>query len=199
MLRMLVIDCHDSFVYNLVQLLREQTLAEFDICSVDAVPLDKLHLYDALLLSPGPGTPDELPLLMQAIAQCERTHAMLGICLGHQALTLHFSGSLRQIVHPRHGHLSQLKHTGDPIFHGLEQGTAVGRYHSWVTSEQALPEVLEIIATCTEERTEIMAIRHKDLPIYGLQFHPESMITEEGWRYIHNFLTIAQAHQTKDC
>lgn len=190
--RLLVIDCKDSFVYNLVQLLREQELCAFDICSVDAVPLDRLHQYDALLLSPGPGVPSELPLLMQAIDLCEQTHAILGVCLGHQALALHYGAQLRQIPSPKHGHSSELHYTPDPIFEGLAPHPAIGRYHSWVIAPETLPTGLEVIGSCTEGgRTEIMAIRHKNRPIYGVQFHPESIITQDGWRYIHNLLRIA--------
>lgn len=195
MLRLLVIDCKDSFVYNLVQLLREQKLYTFDICSVDAVPTDQLHLYDALLLSPGPGVPNELPLLMQAINLCEHTHAILGVCLGHQALALHYGASLKQIQSPKHGHPSQLRYNTDPIFDRLPPSATIGRYHSWVIDKATIPATLEVIGSCTEDgETEIMAIRHKSRPIYGIQFHPESIITTDGWRYIHNFLHIAHQH-----
>lgn len=188
MVRLLVIDCFDSFVYNLVQILRESRICTYDICTADNIPLESLSNYDALLLSPGPGVPEELPLLMQAIALCANSHHILGICLGHQAIGVYFGGKLRQIERPLHGHTDTLHHTGTSILEGIEPCSKIGRYHSWVVDEVTLPCCLEILGVSGSSDTEIMAMCHQSLPIYGLQFHPESIMTQDGKRYIINFL-----------
>lgn len=188
MVRLLVIDCFDSFVYNLVQILREWRGCTFCVCRADAIPLDALAHYDALLLSPGPGVPGDLPLLGQTLELCAATHHILGVCLGHQAIALHFGARLRQLSKPLHGHTDQLVHTEGSILRGLPQGASIGRYHSWVVDECSLPPCLQVLGRASSSPEEIMALRHRDLPIYGLQFHPESMMTHRGERYIHNFL-----------
>lgn len=188
MVRVLVIDCFDSFVYNLVQILRELEGCTYDIVPADAVPLGELEAYDALLLSPGPGIPQELPLLMQTLQLSEATHHILGICLGHQAIALHFGAKLRQLERPLHGHIDELRHRGEGLLSGLSDGTAIGRYHSWVVDEETLPPSLEVLGVSAHSPREIMVLRHRTRPIYGVQFHPESLMTEAGQLYLRNFL-----------
>lgn len=188
MVRLLVVDCFDSFVYNLVQILRESGVCTYDIVPADAIPLDRLGAYDALLLSPGPGVPCELPLLMEALRLAERTHHILGICLGHQAIGLHFGAKLRQIERPLHGHIDRLEHQGKGWLRDLPPRSEIGRYHSWVLDERTLPPCLEVLGVSAQSPDEIMAIAHSTLPIYGVQFHPESLMTERGTYYLHSFL-----------
>lgn len=193
MVQILVIDCFDSFVYNLVQILDESGLCTYDIVPADAIELSDLSTYDALLLSPGPGVPTELPLLMQVLQLCERTHHILGICLGHQAIGLHFGAQLRRLMRPLHGHTDILRHGGEGLLRGLNSLTSIGRYHSWVIDEHTLPSCLQVLGVSDLSPTEIMAIRHRELPIYGLQFHPESLMTEAGNRYLLSFLSEVTA------
>lgn len=189
MVRVLVVDCFDSFVYNLVQILREWGGCTYDIVPADGIPLDRLSTYNALILSPGPGVPTELPLLMQTLKQCERTHHIFGICLGHQAIGLHFGAKLRQLARPLHGHIDALVYeVAPPLLAGLASCPHIGRYHSWVIDERTLPPCLEVVGVSAQSPSEIMAIRHRELPIYGVQFHPESLMTEGGRLYLHNFL-----------
>ncbi len=203
MLRVLLIDCKDSFVYNLVQILRESTLCTFDIVSVECIPFEDLSKYDSLLLSPGPAKPEDFPELNRCIQQCKKTHTILGVCLGHQALAMHFGATLTQMTNILHGHKSQLIiNKRDNIFRDIRDGSAIARYHSWVIKEDTLPKTLEVLARTTEEEGgHIMAIRHKILPIWGLQFHPESMITENGKQYLLNFLqtSIEYKKQNRIC
>ncbi len=196
MLKVLVIDCQDSFVYNLVQILRESELSSFDIVSVFDLSFEQVQSYDSLILSPGPAKPKDFPKLNQVIEQCKETHTIFGICLGHQAIAQHFGAKLVQMTEILHGHSSELViEKEDVLFEGLSNRTAIGRYHSWVIEENSLPKDLEVLArTSPEEGAYIMALRHKALPIWGVQFHPESMITENGREYVLNFLRASIEH-----
>ncbi len=190
MLKVLVVDCQDSFVYNLVQILRESKLCTFEIVSVDKLDFDKLSEYDSLLLSPGPARPEDFPNLIRCIDECKATHTILGICLGHQALAMYFGSTLQQMNNILHGHKSKLCiEKQDDLLTNIKEHSAIARYHSWVVAEDSLAKDLEVLArTSQEEGSHIMAIRHRKRPIWGLQFHPESMITENGKQYLHNFL-----------
>ncbi len=200
MLKVLVIDCQDSFVYNLVQILRESRLCTFDIVSVEAIPFDRLSEYDSLLLSPGPQQPKAYPELERCIAQCKDTHSILGVCLGHQAIAEYFGAELKQMTDILHGHQSRLLiEREDSLFKGVKQYSVIGRYHSWCIDEARLLKDLIILGRTTEEEgSYIMAIKHKALPIWGLQFHPESMMTERGAQYLLNFLQSSIEHKNKN-
>ncbi len=197
MLRVLVVDCKDSFVYNLVQILRESGLCSFDVVSVEGIPFERLSEYDSLLLSPGPAKPEDFPELNRCLEQCQETHTILGICLGHQAIAQYFGARLMQMSHILHGHRSELVISKeDEILEGIEEHSAIARYHSWTIEEETLPNSLEVLARTTEkEGSHIMAMRHKVLPIWGLQFHPESMITENGKQYLLNFLQLSTQYK----
>ena len=176
MIRLLVIDNHDSFVFNIVQLLREHPRVTYDLIREDELCGDEMTRYDALLLSPGPGIPEEYPRMMRLIAEGVGHYPILGICLGHQAIAQHLGATLHS----------------DPVVGGITEGSIVGRYHSWVVSRTDLPACLIPTAYsegAESEHHELMAFRHRQYPIFGLQFHPESMITSSGKAYIEGFVS----------
>lgn len=180
-MKILVIDNYDSFVYNIVQLLRETSrTVNFDVTFNDQIDFDKLPEYNGLLLSPGPGIPSEAGNLLPLIRHCRQTHSILGICLGLQAIAESFGARLKHLDSPLHGHISRLriadKH--DPLTGDLPQPVVVGRYHSWVVDEASLPDCLQVGSY--DEDGNIMSLYHKNLPIYGLQFHPESYMSNCG-------------------
>lgn len=187
MKKILVIDNYDSFVYNLVQILKEYTSCKFDIVRNDMIPFDRLSNYDKILLSPGPGIPEEAGQLMELIDRCHNSHSILGVCLGHQALGQYFGAKLIQVPHPWHGHKSEIKITDieDKLYKDLPRSIAVGRYHSWLLSNDKFPQCIKI--TSTDEDGNIMSFSHKMLPVYGVQYHPESIITEYGKNIIRNW------------
>lgn len=189
MKNVLVINNYDSFVYNAVQLLRESSfLPLIDVVFNDCVCEEDIRRCDGVLLSPGPGIPREAHRLMAMIDEIvRRRNPVLGICLGHQALAEAFGARLRQMEAPLHGHASPLRITdaADPLFRGVEQAT-VGRYHSWVVDPESLPAELKVSAW--DEQGNIMAFYHESLPLHGVQFHPESVITDCGRQIIDNWL-----------
>ena len=184
----LVIDNHDSFVYNLVQILRENERCQFDIVHNDRIDFSSLDRYDKLLLSPGPGIPAEAGDLLALIEYCKTTHDILGVCLGHQAIAEAFGASLQQLAHPKHGHESLLTIVdhSDILYHGLNLPVQVGRYHSWIVNPHTLPSCLRISAL--DEEGHIMSFYHATLPIRGVQYHPESIITRQGRQMINNWI-----------
>lgn len=191
--RILIIDNHDSFVYNLVQLVRE---AE-ESCLFDVVPASLLceemeDMYDALIISPGPGLPTDQPKMMQMLsAFAESKKPILGVCLGCQAIALHYGYKLQQLNSPLHGHTSELIHGAEGILRGLPSKTSIGRYHSWVVDITSGGSTLrEEGFTVDRDGKQTMVIRHESLPIWGLQFHPESIMTAYGSLYINNWLRL---------
>ena len=188
MKRVLVVDNYDSFVYNLVQILREDPLCSFEVVTNDRIPFNRLDEFDYLLLSPGPGIPEEAGDLLALIDRCYRSHAILGVCLGHQAIGQYFGAKLEQMSSPKHGHPStlQIRDHQDRLYKQVTEPIQVGRYHSWLLSTKSFPDCLHI--TATDEEGHIMSFSHKQLPIYGVQFHPESIMTPQGSIMIRNFL-----------
>ncbi|MEQ2909215.1 anthranilate synthase component II [Butyricimonas faecihominis] len=184
----LVIDNHDSFVYNLVQILRENEHCQFDIVYNDQIDFSSLSRYDKILLSPGPGIPAEAGELLALIEHCKTTHDILGVCLGHQAIAESFGASLQQLPLPKHGHESPLTIVDptDILYHGLTYPVQVGRYHSWIVNPHTLPSCLRISAL--DEEGHIMSLYHTTLPIRGVQYHPESIITRQGCQMINNWI-----------
>lgn len=191
----LMIDNHDSFTFNVVQYLR--TLgAEVKVVSNDQHPVAELAAMDPdyLVVSPGPCTPNEAGVSLQAIDYFAGRIPVLGICLGHQAVGQVFGARVVRAGSVMHGKTSTLYHTGQGVFSGLAQGYSVVRYHSLVLESATLPECFDVTAwTSTEagEREEIMGIRHRTLNVQGVQFHPESILTEQGHELLNNFLTGA--------
>lgn len=188
MKRILVINNYDSFVYNLIQILRENPSCRFDIAYNDHIDFSSLSQYDKILLSPGPGIPEEAGQLLQLVEYCKNTHSILGVCLGHQAIALTFGAKLKQLSLPRHGHASTLtlSDSRDSIYQNTSTPFTVGRYHSWVVDPHTLPASLQISAT--DEDGNIMSLYHRSLPIHGVQYHPESIITRQGRILIDNWI-----------
>jgi anthranilate synthase/aminodeoxychorismate synthase-like glutamine amidotransferase len=188
-MRVLVIDNYDSFTYNLVQYLGELG-AELEVVRNDHASVDELLVrgYDRAIISPGPCTPNEAGISLQAVSRFPHARIpTLGVCLGHQALVQAFGG--RVIRHePVHGKTTTIEHDGRTIFHGLPSPLEVGRYHSLV-ADPDLPACLEQSAAAD---AVVMAVRHRELPAEGVQFHPESILTEQGRQLLANFLAGAR-------
>ena len=187
--RMLLIDNYDSFTYNLVQAFAAMG-AEVVVYRSDAITVDEaLELAPThLVISPGPGRPDDAGVSLAMIGAFAGRVPILGVCLGHQSLVQHFGGEIVRAGRLMHGKTSLARHDGKTIFEGLPQPVEVGRYHSLCAEAGTLPDSLEV--TAETERGEIMGVRHKTLPIEGVQFHPESVLTPEGERLMANFLRM---------
>lgn len=194
MKKILVVDNNDSFVYNLVEMLRMCNIA-YDIVLTPQLkfPIDTTSIA-GVILSPGAGVPHDYPKMMRLIREYYQILPMLGVCLGHQAIASAFNGELLQMEKPLHGHKSTLTFKKDTIFNGINCGTAIGRYHSWVINNRNLPACL--ISLAVDEHDNLMAFKHLSYPLYGLQFHPESIITADGLLMIKNWLRIAYSEQT---
>lgn len=186
-MKILVLDNYDSFTYNLVYLIRQLGYGEqLDIRRNDAFTLSEVDRYEKILLSPGPGIPSEAGLMPAVLKQYGATKSILGVCLGHQAIAEAFGGKLHNLDEVQHGVASTLTVVPDRLFEGLPSQFAVGRYHSWVVDESHLPSELEVIGRTSDQ--QIMAIRHRQFDLRGLQFHPESILTEHGAKLIQNWL-----------
>ena len=187
-MKIVIIDNYDSFTYNLSHLVKELG-AEVDVLRNDQFDLNDLEGYDKIILSPGPGIPSEAGLLLDVIRTYAGRKPMLGVCLGHQAIGEVFGGRLENLSDVFHGVATPCRLVADdPIFNGIEREFTVGRYHSWVVAADGLPDCLEITATSPEG--QIMALRHRDHEIHGIQFHPESVLTPEGKTMIKNFIDL---------
>ena len=187
--RMLLIDNYDSFTYNLVQAFAahgaDVMVYRNDAISVDeALALEPTHL----VISPGPGRPDDAGNSLDMIAAFKEKIPVLGVCLGHQSLVQHFGGNIVRAERLMHGKTSMAKHDGKSLFEGLPEPFEVGRYHSLCAEQESLPDELEL--TAETERGEIMGVRHKTLPLEGVQFHPESVLTPEGDKLMVNFMRM---------
>ncbi len=184
----LVLDNYDSFTYNLVQYLGELG-ALVNVVRNDAATVDEVARYgaDRIVISPGPGRPEDAGITMETIRQLGASTPILGVCLGHQAIGAVYGGSVVRASVPMHGKTSTIEHNGRGLFSGLTAPFPASRYHSLVVAEQDLPDVLEVTARTQEDGT-IMGLRHRTLPVHGVQFHPESILTGEGRRILRNFL-----------
>jgi anthranilate synthase/aminodeoxychorismate synthase-like glutamine amidotransferase len=186
---LLVIDNYDSFTYNLVQYLGE--LGErIEVRRNDDVTVDEVEKLspDRIVISPGPGVPDEAGVSLQVIEEFGGKVPILGVCLGHQAIGQAFGGRVVRAAHLVHGKSSTVQHDRKTIFEDLEQNFSAGRYHSLVVERESLPDCLEVSAT-TPNGT-IMGLRHRKMKIEGVQFHPESIMTTEGKKLLANFLKL---------
>ena len=192
MTRVLVVDNHDSFVHTLVGYLRELgaevALVESD--AIDASTLEgMLAGFDALMLSPGPGTPADAGVSLDAVRVAARVRMpLLGVCLGHQVIGEAFGTPVTQAPELMHGMVSRVSHDGSALFAGIPSPFDVGRYHSLALAESALPQ--ELVVTARTESGTVMALAHTALPIVGVQFHPESVLTEGGYRLLANWLEL---------
>ena len=183
-----VIDNYDSFTYNLVQYLGELG-AEVRVLRNDAVTVDEVRAArpDRIVISPGPGRPEQAGVTMATIAELGQTTPILGVCLGHQAIGAVFGGSVVRATAPMHGKTSTIEHDGLGICAGIDGPFVASRYHSLVVEDEQLPADLIVTARTQDDRI-IMGLRHRSAPIHGVQFHPESILTGEGKRILRNFL-----------
>jgi anthranilate synthase/aminodeoxychorismate synthase-like glutamine amidotransferase len=184
----LVIDNYDSFTYNLVQYLGELG-AELRVMRNDAVTLDEVRAAkpQAIVISPGPGRPENAGITMAVIRGMGDRTPILGVCLGHQAIGAVFGGSVVRATAPMHGKTSTIEHDGRGVFSGIDGPFVASRYHSLVVADEGLPADLVVSARTREDRT-IMGLRHRAWPVHGVQFHPESILTPEGRRILRNFV-----------
>lgn len=187
---LLMIDNYDSFTYNLVQYLAELG-EEVLVRRNDAITLEEMEKLKPryLVISPGPCTPNEAGISLAAIKNFAGRIPILGVCLGHQCIGQAFGGRVVRAKRLMHGKTSSINHDGKTIFRGLKNPFRATRYHSLIVEEETLPACLEI--TAKSEQGELMGIRHREFPIEGVQFHPESILTEEGKKLLANFLALA--------
>ncbi|WP_010179584.1 anthranilate synthase component II [Aquimarina agarilytica] len=187
MKKILVIDNYDSFVYNLVHYL-EDLGCEVIVKRNDQLALEDVEAFDKILLSPGPGIPDEAGLLKPIIKKYAATKSIFGVCLGQQAIGEVFGGTLRNLDQVYHGVATKIDTvvTDAVVFEGLEKSFEVGRYHSWVVAKDGFPDSLEI--TSLDENGQVMSLRHREFDVRGVQFHPESVLTPDGMKMLENWV-----------
>lgn len=190
-MKVLVIDNYDSFTYNLVHYLGELG-AELEVFRNDKITLDQIQAMapDAILLSPGPKTPTEAGVCLSVIEKFGDTTPILGVCLGHQAIGQAMGGDVVRAPSLMHGKTSKIAHKGKGIFRGLNSGFEATRYHSLTIEPDTLPDTLEVTASTDDGL--IMGVQHKSKPLHGVQFHPESIASENGHALLQNFLNIAR-------
>jgi anthranilate synthase component II len=199
-MKILVFDNYDSFTYNLVHLVEKIWHHKVDVFRNDKIDLDQIGEYDRIILSPGPGIPEEAGLLLPLIKKYAATKTILGVCLGHQAIAEAFGGKLTNLSTVYHGvatpvHLGKDKTENSKeymgrkeLFRGLPDEIEAGRYHSWVVSDEQFPEDLEI--TARDNKNYIMGLQHKTYDVQGVQFHPESVLTPYGEKIMRNWLSV---------
>ena len=188
---LLVIDNYDSFTYNLVQYLGELG-AEIVVHRNDAITVEEITALapSAMVLSPGPCAPAQAGITVEAIRALSDRIPTLGVCLGHQAIGEAYGGRVVRAARAVHGKTSRIAHDGSELFAGLPSPLEVGRYHSLVVERASLPAGLQVAATAVDDPTEIHALRHETHPVWGVQFHPESVLTQNGKQLLRNFLDI---------
>ncbi len=190
-MHILLLDNYDSFTYNLMHYIGEAG-ASVDVVRNDAIGVEEAitRHYDAIVISPGPGTPDESGICLELIRAVSGTIPLLGVCLGHQAIGQVFGGNIIR-TSPMHGKISRIKHTNKSVFRGLPTPLNATRYHSLIVERESLPDVLEI--TAETEDGIIMGLQHKTHNTHGVQFHPESIASEYGHEMIANFIKLAKS------
>ena len=186
-MKILIFDNYDSFTYNLVHLVKELGYTDVDVFRNDKIALEDVAKYDKIILSPGPGIPSEAGLLLPLIKEYAGKRPILGVCLGHQAIGEAFGAQLKNLEDVYHGVATRINITqSDYIFDTLGSELEVGRYHSWIVDNNGLPDCIEI--TATDNNGQIMALKHKEFDVHGVQFHPESVLTPAGETIVKNFL-----------
>ena len=211
-MKILIFDNYDSFTYNLVHLTEKILQQKVDVFRNDQVALEKINEYDRIILSPGPGIPSEAGILLSLIKEYAPTKSILGVCLGHQAIGEAFGGTLINLDKVFHGVATKVKlvrretsnevkestrltsHVSPDLFKGLQQEFNVGRYHSWIVSNEDLPDELEV--TARDENGYIMGLQHKKYDVQGVQFHPESILTPDGEKILRNWLSFPINHSS---
>ena len=185
-MKTVIIDNYDSFTYNLAHLVKELG-TEVDVLRNDKFELEELETYDKIILSPGPGIPEEAGLLLEVIRTYAGRKPILGVCLGEQAIGQAFGGKLTNLSEVFHGIQTNVKiKNKDYIFSGLPTEIPVGRYHSWVVDTEGFPE--ELVITAISSEGQIMALKHREYDVHGIQFHPESVLTPDGKQIVGNWL-----------
>ncbi len=186
-MKLLIVDNHDSFTYNLVQLVEEAGVCHFDVVASHLIDSDASSQYDKILFSPGPGLPDEFPAMKQLLDRYKNRKSFLGICLGHQAIAEYFGATLINLPKVVHGQQKTVyQKEKDFLFALLPGSFDVGLYHSWLVNPDTIPSGLIVTAQTDDHR--VMALRHKKFDIRGVQFHPESIMTPHGKQMIENWL-----------
>ncbi len=193
-MKVLILDNYDSFTYNLVQYIEEELGQPVDVFRNDEISVAESKQYDLVVLSPGPGIPSEAGIMPELLKTYDGTQVIFGVCLGHQAIGEAYGGSLLNLDQVHHGietTMSRVTHDdSDVLFADVPEHFRAGRYHSWVIDPATLPP--ELVVTATGEYDGIMALRHHELPIFGVQFHPESIMTEHGRLMIKNLLNFVK-------
>lgn len=184
---LLIINNHDSFTYNLVDLVRRVSPIEFTVCTTEKIEIDALSQFTHILISPGPDVPSAYPQLALVLQRYATSKSILGVCLGHQTLCHFFGAQLYNLMTVRHGQEGIVTQSvNNKLFNRLPKSFNVGLYHSWAVKEETLPKSLMPIAF--DQDGVLMAVQHRTLPIYGVQFHPESFLTPQGNMILHNWL-----------
>ncbi len=187
-MKLFLLDNHDSFTYNLAAMFRLFDNVSLSIRTPENTNISELSEFDKIIFSPGPGIPSETKFMSKIIKLYSKTHSILGICLGHQSIGVHYGAFVKNLEYVNHGKLKKLKilNPDSKIFRNIPENSSIGLYHSWVLDRNKFPDCLDITGECDD--SEIMAIQHKTYDITGLQFHPESFITECGEKMISNWL-----------
>lgn len=185
-MKLLILDNYDSFTYNIVHAVREAGVIP-DVVRNDKISVPEIDKYDKIIISPGPGIPSEAGVLMDMLREYADKKPILGVCLGHQAIGEHFGAKLENLSSVYHGvQTRDYLIADDYILDGMGNSFPVGRYHSWIVSDDNFPECL--VVTSRDEEGKIMSLRHREFDVHGVQFHPESLLTPGGVRIINNFL-----------
>lgn len=185
-MKLLLFDNYDSFTYNIAHAMRQLGVSP-DVIRNDKIKLEDVQAYDKIIISPGPGIPEEAGLLMDLLNRYATSKPILGVCLGHQAIGQHFGAKLINLDNVYHGVQTDISIVDDDyIFDGLSRTLPVGRYHSWVVDADDMPS--ELVVTALSKEGDIMALKHRDLDVHGVQFHPESILTPDGLKMLDNWL-----------
>lgn len=190
-MKILLLDNYDSFTYNLLHCLNNIGNFSIDVIRNDKIALETINKYDKILLSPGPGIPDEAGIMKDLIKCYGHTKSILGICLGHQAIAEVYGGTLKNLCDVKHGVSDKIfiKDTNDPLYKHMSDKTFIaGRYHSWIVDKSSLP--LDLIITAEDKEGNIMSLRHKEYNVYGVQYHPESIMTPLGTTILRNWIEL---------
>ena len=188
--KVLVIDNYDSFTYNLVHYIESNPNYEVDVFRNDEISIDAIESYNTIVLSPGPGLPEDAGILKAIIDRYASSKKILGVCLGMQAIGEVFGGTLENLNNVFHGVATPITitNTSDLLYKNLPENIEVGRYHSWVISNDNFPN--KLVVTSKDDNNQVMSIKHQDYNVYGVQYHPESILTTYGKEIINNFLAI---------
>jgi anthranilate synthase component 2 len=193
-MEVLLLDNHDSFTYNIAHIFNELSDVNLQIITADKIKIEQIDQFDAIIFSPGPDIPEKGNIMEQILGTCEQSMPILGICLGLQAIVLHYGGSIQQLDQVVHGRTKIINTTNErsELFEGIGGSFEAGLYHSWVASPEKLPD--ELLVTAISDESRIMAVRHRQYNIEAVQFHPESIMTPLGSEMIHRWLNSIKKH-----